>query len=358
MSNKSLMCFRRFVLLLVCCLFAVELSGQNRQIDIPFEGPMDCRFGYEDLKFGMSYKEISEMKKYPVLKRKYDNQIHYYLGYESTSGSNKTYSHYAHGKVNMTNLFFCDDKLYRVEDVLSVRNPSLEYLHERYGEFSDENVISSFTDTKGLSAIYTNKDYFNAQGKYSLQIQITKKGLTTVFILDPFVNSSLSSKNVQAFMKDRKSLPANIWHMFASVDGKNESYNYTFINQADDGNKILVQYVKNPDNEVRSYVKAGFNYGTNTSGEYEIKTKDEIITKKYSIKSVQINPYDWHSYNYSCNDSESARWMLNLILSNDSIQVRKKDKITNFSLSGLSSLLALNGITPEELDYAITNEEF
>ena len=50
--------------------------------------------------------------------------------------------------------------------------------------------------------------------------------------------------------------------------------------------------------------------------------------------------------------------MLNLFVENESITFRKNGKVSTLQLAGLREIFAQYGITPEELDFAIGNEEF
>ncbi len=328
-------------------------SIPNKKIDIPFSGTMDTRFGYEDLYWGMTFDDASKLDGYPII----NNGSVYYYGYKSSSDSIQP-EYYGHGSVNSTRLFFYNDRLYRVVDELEIKNPSLEYLHERYGDFSDENIVSQFENAKNYSAIYANANLFPDGNTRSLQIQIEKNGITQVFIKAPYTEQTLfSNQNVANYLNGKEKLPANKWYMLGSTDGKNKDYDFIFLNRNEDNNYAEVYYKKNVD-EVRSTVRAGICIGNgNISGTYEIKAKDGMREIRLDSRS-----YDFPAMNFSTeftgNDTVSAREMLNIFLENENLTFRKDGKVSTLQLAGLKETFAQYGITPEELDFAIGNEEF
>ena len=64
------------------------------------------------------------------------------------------------------------------------------------------------------------------------------------------------------------------------------------------------------------------------------------------------------STNFTANNTISAREMLNIFFENENLTFRKNDKVSTLQLAGLKEIFAQYGITLEELDFAISNEEF
>lgn len=335
----------------------------NKKVEVPFSGTMDTRFGYEDLYWGMTFDDASKLEGYPITKIRKDYgsgpfTIYFYgTTYKNYDGSLSP-EYYGHGNVNSTRLLFNKDRLYKVVDVLETANPSLEYLHERYGDFSDENVVSRFKDSENLAAIYTNANLFTDGKTMSLQIEIDAKGFTKVFMTAPYTERTLfSNQDVANYLNGKEKLPANKWYMLGSTDGKNKEYDLIFLNRNEDSNYAVIYYKKNVD-EVRSTLRAGICIGNgNINGTYEIKTKDGMREVRMNSQSYNFSSLGFNS-KFTSNDTVSAREMLNIFLENETLQFRKNGKVSTLQLAGLREIFAQYGITPEELDFAISNEEF
>lgn len=121
-----------------------------------------------------------------------------------------------------------------------------------------------------------------------------------------------------------------------------------------DAKKLIFGYHKSLESPARSYVRAGFCWGSFTSGKYEIKSDRDILL--YDFSSGEWN-CDIIDVSFRHTDSE-YRKMTNFFLTGEKITVRHSDTVTQFNAAGFSEILKKWGITAEELDYAIANEEF
>ena len=329
---------------------------QNKKIDIPFEGPMDTRFGYESLEWGTSYSKIRKAGVYPIIKtHNYNtNEDRYFFGEEGRNQDGSTYKiECGHKNVNETEFFFTPDTetLYMVQEVLDIRNPSLKYLHSRYGDFNEENAASDKFKAKG-GITYLNKGFLDETDNYSLKIDIKANGKTTVTVYDPFAYATLNKS--PKWDRDYTYLKNNTWYCWANIDGNKKAVNYTFVQKNADAKKLIFGYHKSLESLARSYVRAGFGWGSYTRGKYEIKTDTGIIS------------YDFSEAGWYCaiidvifgHTEGEYRKMLNTFLSGEKLTVRRDDRVTEFNAAGFSEILKKWGITAEELDYAIANEEF
>lgn len=351
-----------FFLASVLCVFLHTgcLSGSlsdfmNPKVEVPFSGTMDTRFGYEGLYWGMTFDDASKLEGYPVKKCK---GSYFYGGtYQSSTGDIYP-EYYRHGDVKATRLFFYNERLYKVIDELEIKNPSLEYLHERYGDFSDENVVYKFSNGKNMSAIYTNANLFQDGNTRSLQIEIDAKGSARVFIVAPYTEQTLFlNSDVKNYLNGKEKLPAGKWYMLGSTDGKNKNYNLCFLNRSEDNNYAVIYYKKNSD-AVCSTLRAGICIGNgNIGGTYEIKEKDGMKEVRTDSQSYNFSAMNFRT-EFTGNDTVSAREMLNIFLENENLTFRKSGKVSTLQLAGLKEIFAQYGITPEELDFAIGNEEF
>ena len=362
---KKIFCKLFFFLFTIFSVFFQTgcLTGNlfsNKKVNVPFYGTMDTRFGYEDLYWGITFDDASKLPGYPVKKCRYSAEsVEYYYGEVYKFSDGNIYSeYYGHGSVNSTKLFFENDRLYKVVDDLEIKNPSLEYLHERYGEFSDENIVSKFKNSKLLSAIYTNENLFSDGNTKSLQIQIDKNGNTRVFIEAPYTEQTLLlNQDIANYLSGKEKLPANKWYMLGSTDGKNKNHNLIFLNRNEDNNYAVIYYKKNVD-EVRSTLRVGISIGNgSTDGTYEIKTKDGMKEVRMGRQSYNFPIINFKT-DFTDNNMVSAREMINLFLKNETLTFRKGGKVSTLQLAGLREILAKYGISFDELRFAISNEEF
>lgn len=327
----------------------------NEKIDIPFEGPMDTRFGYESLAWGTPYSKIRNAGVYPVFY--WSDSGRYYIGklgtHVTSYGTFPSRDCYAHGDVEETEFFFTPDTklLYQVTETLSVKNPSLEYLHSRYGDFNEENAASDKFKAKG-GIVYLNKGCMEGSMWYSLIISIESSGKTTVTVFDPAAYITLNKS--PKWDSKYTNMQNDTWYCWVSIDGNKKAVNLTFVQKNADAKKLIFGYHKSLESPARSYVRAGFGWGAYTRGKYEIKTDTDILSYDFSEGGWYCAIIDV-IFRYT---EGEYRKMLNTFLSGEKLTVRRDDKVTEFNAAGFSEILKKWGITAEELDYAIANEEF
>lgn len=126
------------------------------------------------------------------------------------------------------------------------------------------------------------------------------------------------------------------------------------------GALLYLGYVRH-DDPFKSYVRVG----TNLDGysDVEIRTEDGSI-KKYPYFSPGI----WHyqtglgpangKYIYGIFSSNSHRIWLETLLANNTLTLRRGNIVARFNTFGLQQVLAKHGISMQEIDNALSNEEF
>ena len=337
------------------CITLLGGTYHNQQIDIPFDGPMDSRFGYESLSWGTSYKKIKKDGIYPVCYWK--TVKNYYIGelkkVVTSDGTYDRYDCYTHGDVEETKLFFTPETelLYMVVDTLRVKNPSLSYLHSRYGDFSEENVGSKDFISKG-GVVYTNKGCFEGSSRNSLIIVIESSGKTAITIYDPFAYSSNSSP---VWDRNYSNFKNNTWYCYSNIDGSKKAVNYTFIQKNVDNKLLIFGYHKSLESPSHSFVRTGFGWGpAYTSGIYEIKKDSEVTNYKFSSEDWDCAIID---VRFTHTEGE-YRKMFETFYKGEKLTVRHNDKVTEFNPTGFAEILAQKEVSVEEIDYAISNEEF
>lgn len=335
------------------CTSCLTVMVNTKDGDIPFYGTIDTRFGYENYYWGMHYEDMENMKDFPLVTYRSNGEQYGCYGYYVKYSGKESLDHYGHGQVNKTDFYFKEGRLYSVHDELRPRNPSLESLHERYGDFSEVNVVKEFYAPKA-AAVYTNSESVSTKNDYSLQIIYWNDGFVDVYMRAPYTYYSIKGTK---YLYDKGTLPSNKWHLLGATNGEEKSCDLVFLNKNDDGDYIVIHYNKNHE-EAFSSVLIGFHPAKGSvSGTYEIKTSTGLIEKKLDSSTIRIKPIDF-SLSVTNNKLINTRDMLNLILENQNITIRKDNRVSVLQIAGFEQSLSDWGITLDELDFAIANEEF
>ena len=163
-----------------------------------------------------------------------------------------------------------------------------------------------------------------------------------------------------------KKISSYMWRVTKNVNSFDESEIFTFIVPCSGDEYLILGYCRDK-NQSMSYVRAGASWGTqyyNSNGTYDIKCSDgNIVTKKYNDAfywSVNDGRKSGGNTRYSMSRSEkeSARFFYEMLLNNNELTIKKGDSVRKFKTEGLADILKMNGITLEEIDAAIANEEF
>ena len=163
--------------------------------------------------------------------------------------------------------------------------------------------------------------------------------------------------------KSSLSKPKTVNSLWTTTKNRNEfdGYTtYTFLLKGPGDMYVFVGYDKN-DVQSKSIVRAGMNWGY-SDGTYEFKEDGgNKITKNYN-RARWSKITGWKEgnqyFNFSYNRGESARSFIEMIERNDFLTVRHGGIVQRFQTAGFWDELENLGITKEEIDAAIANEEF
>lgn len=345
------------------CL-SMTTQKKNIKVETPFSGTMDTLYGYEAIKWGTDVDDINKIDGYSLCAEKENGVVHYYYGITKEADGYRWNEKYGHGDIESTEFTFYNNKLYSVKDVLSIKEPSFAYLHERYGDFSEENIAEK---NDLLRAVYSNSYSFSCDYIYSLFIVILKDGTTVVLVMDPYANYSIENSSFsKRFLNDTNAGPKNVWHLLGYTNVDNQSFELIIRNENDDGNAIIIYYSKKIGAPVQSSVRIGFDFRTWEGGDVEIKTDERTVRSYFwpGQHEVRFSPLGYNfnferpSYNGATNPPTiNTRDLYNIITSNSSIDVRFKGKVTTFKLPDLEKSLVGWGLSLDEIDFAIGNEE-
>lgn len=355
-----------FVLLLTSCTSAMLTSMLGPQTGYGFyKGSSDPLYGYEGFSWGTSLETMKEKTHWSISGR----NGKYFIGiYTKGWGANNYYEEYwPHGGkdlyVDKTVLYFREEGFYdkgKYNRTLSIlyaaedeykKTPSLEFLHKRYGQFSEENVVTSYQKSEGIETVYRSQEYLSIGNFYGLDILIYNDGKTTVKMCDPFLRKSISSALEES--------PKNNWVCYSVLDAPNKRINFTFLNQNKDDKYLFVGYSKGYESSNISYVRSGICWGKDANGSYDIKGDSGVLSKSYTTEKWKC-VFDGNEYAYTSTTGESARDILALLWASEAVSVRHNNDVSEFESSGkqLQNKMSEYGITWKELDAALLNEEF
>ena len=367
-------------ILLICSLFVLVLFSSCMSLTFAIFGPSqnfnkirDPFVDYEGFGWGTDYDTIN--KRWPLEEGKGFVYIGYYFGkpYKPNyykRGTREIYidktllyfdnprtRKYSH-RGGQTDYYLSNENrhLYAVEDVYK-KTPTMDFLHSRYGDFSEENLVTSQQISDGITTVYRGPCLLNSNDLYALEIRIDKKGVTTVRLQNPFFIKSRSEPDP----KNRWICYSALTTKFSKIDYKSDKViEYTFLNKNNEGKYLFIGYSKSYEKPSVSYVRAGVCWGDKTSGVYDISGNNNIVvSKKFSIDKWKCL-YNNQEYAFTNMPQEGAREILDLFLSSQKISVRHNKTISQFLSDGekLLDKMTEMGITLEEIDAALLNEEF
>ena len=348
-----------FIMMLVGCTTARLTAMFGPMSGYTFKGLDNPLYGYEGISWGANLETVKQKTGWYITESRKGK--YYYIGVYTTDWYGTREDYYPHGDkslyVDKTLLFFSGQPqflgydfnagkvnyktdhmyLYGVEDEYK-KTPPIDFL-KRYGGFSDENDAKSWQRADGIKAIYRGQNHF--ENFYSLEIVIYEDGRTVVKMHDPFFD-----------------VPMHNWIYYEEKDYKNKRINYTFLNQNTEGKYLFFGYAKGIEHANVSCVRAGVCWGGDkASGTYDLKGDSGVLSKKYSTEKWKCLYKD---FSYTNIATESAREFVELFLTSKEVKVRHDNVVSEFYCSGntLQERLLEYGITWEEIDAALLNEEF
>ena len=162
--------------------------------------------------------------------------------------------------------------------------------------------------------------------------------------------------------KTTTSAANNAWKVDSYTDDFDGYTKYVFTVKSTDQKKLLLMYRKN-DNSAFSRVISGIGWGytnSNNCGNYEIKGKSGTSVTKYMRESwyVSLDQAESNKEYFAWDPNLGARWLVDILVNSDTVSVRRDGISRKFQTAGLLDKMAEYGITWEEIDEALANEEF
>ncbi|MBE6360759.1 MAG: hypothetical protein E7059_04830 [Treponema bryantii] len=154
----------------------------------------------------------------------------------------------------------------------------------------------------------------------------------------------------------------NAWKVVKYRNDFDGCTQYIFRVYSSDYRFIFVAY-KKTDVKANSRVIAGVHWGDGFSweidGAYDIKGAESTVSKNLNdIWTYNLDASGKDKFKFVWNQKAASRWLVDIITKSDSVALRRDGLIRRFQTSGLLDKMAEYGITWEEIDAALANEEF
>ena len=179
-------------------------------------------------------------------------------------------------------------------------------------------------------------------------------------------NTTKASKSVPTAKKTAQVSANNLWQVSSYRNEFDGFTSYTFTVKAAGGEMFVVNY-KKCDLELNSRVFAGILWNTkydwngyDQTGVYDFKLDNgKVLSKElYGYWNCFLDQSGNSKYGAAWIKNAGPRWILELLIQNNIITVRKNNVVRKFQTSGLIEKMAEVGISWEEIEAAMANEEF
>lgn len=158
----------------------------------------------------------------------------------------------------------------------------------------------------------------------------------------------------------------NAWKVVNYEDEFAGCIYYIFIIETSDSKKLFISYKQAP-NPANSKVIAGVHWvnrddwDNNNQSTYDIKGQDGTVVSK-SLDGRHLKCFlaasESDYFYYAWDPKAGARWLAEMMKKSESVAVRRDGLSRRFQTAGLVDKMSEYGISWEEIDAAIANEEF
>ena len=158
----------------------------------------------------------------------------------------------------------------------------------------------------------------------------------------------------------------NLWQVSSYRNDFDGFTSYTFTVKSTSGEMFVVNY-KKCDVQLNSRVFAGVLWNTSHSwngydqtGNYDFKLDNGSVLSKElrGYWTCYLDLSGNSKYGVAWIKNAGARWILDILTQNNMITLRSKNVVRKFQTAGLLDKMAEVGITWDEIDAAMANEEF
>ena len=137
---------------------------------------------------------------------------------------------------------------------------------------------------------------------------------------------------------------------------------YIFRVYSTDHRFVFISY-KKCDIKANSRVIAGVHWNDggswDSTGTYDVKSKEGTVTKNYNDYWEQyLDSSQKEKFTFVWNQKEGSRTLTERFKNNESVALRRDNLVRKFQTAGLMDKMTEYGITWQEIDAALSNEEF
>ncbi len=178
--------------------------------------------------------------------------------------------------------------------------------------------------------------------------------------------SSVSSSAKKTVTPSVKKTNSSLWTCISSRNDFDEYTTYTFILKGPQNEFLFMGYDKY-DVPSMSKVRAGYSrdyWSINNNGEYDFKTESKgTISKNFFNNASWSKKTGWkgesESFGFTYDKNGGAKFFINLFEENNYLTVRRNGTdVRRFQTQGFWETVESYGISREEIQNAIANEEF
>lgn len=175
--------------------------------------------------------------------------------------------------------------------------------------------------------------------------------------------SIATTKTTATTPKTTASTTNNAWKVISYTDEFEGYTQYVFTVNSTDEKKLFFSY-KKYENSAYNRINSGISWKDgNYTGTYDIKDQTETITKYLECYNddnykCYLDKSQKNYFQYAWDQKAGTRWLVDIFVNNDTVSVRRNGISRKFQTAGLLDKMAEYGITWEEIDAALANEEF
>ena len=177
-------------------------------------------------------------------------------------------------------------------------------------------------------------------------------------------DTTTTETKTNATTKTTTSIPAanNAWKVTKYRNDFDGYTKFIFRVFSVDERFIFISY-KKCDVKANSRVVAGVHWGNGHSwdntGTFDIKSKEGTVSKYYGdYWRESLDASEKENFNFIWDQKAGSRLLTERFKNNETVAFRRDNLVRNFQTAGLLDKMAEYGITWEEIDAAIANEEF
>ena len=232
-----------------------------------------------------------------------------------------------------------------------------------YGTLKD--LGDSFTVNVRIVDVETGELCAISRTSVTKDEYLMKQPQSAVSVSKTASTGTTKSKNLATSSSQSSNRLNNAWKVTVYDDSFTNTQHYVFVINSSDERSLFVRYSK-AENIANSRVIAGIHwtanngYNYNNEGTYDVKGDNgETLTKRLQdVWECYLNASGTSKFLFVWDTKQGSRWLTEIIKNSNTVAVRRDGLSRRFQTAGLLDAMASYGITWEEIDATLANEEF